>query len=97
MKINSTREVNGAFAGINSLNDLPKKVEIQNKGAWVTLEKIGGGLAGGKPQVAYMGPETEMITVSYEQDGVGIKVIEAKFRDVDTMNTSNAVPAGSAI
>ena len=91
MKINSTREVAQAFKGINKLGDLPEKIELQFKDGWTTLNKMGAGMAEGKPQTAYMSDDMEMITVSYEQNGIDINITNAKFSDATVLKTSNAM------
>ena len=97
MKINSIREISTSFNNITSLHDLPESIEVEHKGNIITLDKIGSGSAGGKLQIVYISSETEMVTISYTQDDTNITVTEAKFRDVNTMNTSNAILANNSI
>jgi len=97
MKINSSREVATAFNDIKRVADFPKKIEVQHNGSWVELEQVGTGMAGGKPQLAYMSNDTEFINVSYEQNGLEISVTGATFKDANTISTSNAISARTSV
>lgn len=81
MKINSTREVSTAFNTIDRFAEFPKTIEINHNGKWIELRQIGNGLSGGQHQLAYMGDAVGMLTITYINDGVGIKVTNASFKD----------------
>lgn len=93
MKINSTREVTTILSKITNESDFPKTMDIQTTNGWVTLEKIGSGMADGQKNIVYMSKDTENVRIEYIIEGDGIKVTDASYKDANTVNVANVIPA----
>lgn len=96
MIVNSTRDLMNEFKKFTSLNDLPKKFQVSHKGELITMYKVGAGMSGGEPQVAYLGDGPQSFRLTYSIAGNKINIQDVKFSD-ENPSMANVVPSATAM